>query len=91
MFAQEDQSNGRKQSVGSAKVTLKALRQLTEMSNRVQAFEVEVTFGKSQTDAVAIACDKAASSASRNEREAKMLEFRIRLLKDELDSLKKKL
>lgn len=80
----------REQSAGSAKAAEEALRQLTEMSTPAQALEVEVKISKSQTDGVAKTRDNMITSAHAKGREAKIHDFCIGLLKDELESLKQK-
>lgn len=53
----------REQSVGSVKAVEKALCQVTEMSSRPQAFEVEIKSLKSQINVIARISEAAASSA----------------------------
>lgn len=80
----------REQSAGLTTVAEKALCQLTEMSARAQTLDVEVKLLRPQMNVVAETRDGAISSGNGKGQEAKMLEYCIALLKDELDYLKQK-
>lgn len=74
----------------SAKTAEKALRQMTALSVSAHDLEVEVKFLESQADGFSKTCDETTSSVMEKGREANMLECYIGLLKDELESLKRK-
>lgn len=68
----------------------KSLRKLTEISHQAPALEVEAKSLRLQMDGVARTRDDAISPANERGWKASMFESRFRLLKDELDSLKRK-
>lgn len=85
-----DFAKKREQSDGSAEEAEKALRQLTQMSNRAQALENEVKSLKLEMDGAVKTRDDAISSAKEKDWKTKMLESCIGLWKDGLYLLKRK-
>lgn len=78
------------QSAGSAKAAETALRQPVEVSDRAEGLEVQTKCLKSRMDEVDKVRDDAIIFANGKSRDARLLESRISLLKDELDVLKRK-
>lgn len=74
----------------SAKATEEALRQLSELSGRSQFLERKATFFRSQLSEVGKARDDVTRSTDVKRRRARMLKSLVSLLKDELNSLKRK-
>lgn len=79
-----------KQSEESAKVVERASRQLTELLCQAQLLDGEVSFLKTQMSECIKKRDDATIPATEQSRQSRILDARISLSEDELESLKRK-